>query len=147
MRAENLHLTLAFLGRFERERLDELAAAARNVQVQRFIVVFDEPGYWKHNRIFWLGASSVPGELSSMVADLRAALGSHGFRFDPKPFVAHITLLRDARPPKQMPALAAVNWEARGFALISSEHGDEGPRYRVAAQFSASDARSAGPDP
>lgn len=140
MRAENLHLTLAFLGSVDAGRLDELVAAADTVVPQRFTVMFDEPGYWKHNRIFWLGASIVPAELSQLVAELRAALLARGIKFDPKPFVPHITLLRNARPPKEMPALPAVSWEASGFALVSSERDDEGPRYRVAARFGGAPA-------
>lgn len=133
MRAENLHLTLAFLGPVEAGRVGEVAACAGAVHTGRFTVVFDRPGYWKHNRIFWLGASSVPAELSKLVAELRGALSRTGLRFDPKPFVPHITLLRDAKPPKEMPGLPAVNWTAEGFALLASERDERGPRYRIAA--------------
>lgn len=133
MRAENLHITLAFLGAIERERFDDLIAAASTVRPQPLELVLDQPGYWKHNKIAWLGASEVPAALDATVADLRAALSAAGFRFDPKPFVAHITLLRDARAPREFPGLDPVRWQAGGFALIASENDRSGPHYRMAA--------------
>jgi len=115
MHTENLHITLAFLGQVDAARLDDIVAAARSVQARRFMLRMDQPGYWKHNRIAWLGASQVPAELEAMVAELRSALEASRIAFDPKPFVAHVTLLRNARPPSdEWPALAVVHWPVSG---------------------------------
>ncbi|MBI4292832.1 MAG: RNA 2',3'-cyclic phosphodiesterase [Betaproteobacteria bacterium] len=133
MRSENLHITIAFLGMIERDRIDALARVAAKVASRKFDLVLDQPGYWKHNKIAWLGASEVPADLVSMVDELRGALTAGGFQFDLKPFVPHITLLRNARPPKEMPALDSVRWTVNGFVLLSSERDQAGPRYRVAA--------------
>ena len=133
MHTENLHITLAFLGQVDAARLDDIVAAARSVQARRFMLRMDQPGYWKHNRIAWLGASQVPAELEAMVAELRSALEAGRIAFDPKPFVAHVTLLRNARPPSdEWPALAVVHWPVSGFALVSSERDASGTHYRVA---------------
>lgn len=137
MRTENLHITLAFLGAIDHARFDELVGAAGTVRHRPLELLLDQPGYWKHNKIAWLGASEVPAALESTVADLRAALSAAGFRFDPKPFVAHITLLRAARAPRELPALDPVRWQANGFALMASENDRSGPHYRTAAPFFA----------
>jgi 2'-5' RNA ligase len=133
MRTENLHITIAFLGMTERDRIDPLARAAATTASRKIELALDQPGYWRHNKIAWLGASEVPADLLSMVDELRAALSAGGFQFDRKPFVPHITLLRNARPPKEMPALDPVRWTVNGFVLLSSERDQTGPRYRVAA--------------
>ena len=56
-RAGNLHMTLAFLGETRLARCDELKRVAAGVAVRRVELVVDQPGYWKHNRIAWAGAS------------------------------------------------------------------------------------------
>jgi len=133
MHTENLHVTLAFIGQVDAARLDDIVAAARTVQARQFTLRMDQPGFWKHNRIAWLSASRVPAELDAMVAELRAALQAGHIPCDAKPFVAHVTLLRNARPPsEEWPALAAVHWPVNGFSLVSSETDEGGTRYRVA---------------
>lgn len=133
MRTENLHITIAFLGAIECDRIDSLVSAAAAARSRRFDLVLDQPGYWKHNKIAWLGAGEVPADLQAMVDELRGALSAGGFQFDPKPFVPHITLLRNARAPKELPALDPVRWTVNGFVLLSSEHDQAGPSYRIAA--------------
>lgn len=133
MRTENLHITIAFIGAIARDRIEALAEAAASVQAREFDLLLDQPGYWKHNRIAWLGAGDVPSALISMVEELRAALTCAGIPFDPKPFVPHVTLLRNARQPQEMPALDPVRWRVRGFVLLSSEREQAGPGYRIAA--------------
>ena len=133
MCTENLHITIAFIGAFERGRIDGLATAAASVRAREFDLLLDQPGYWRHNSIAWLGAISVSPELTSMVEELRAGLTAGGFQFDPKPFVPHVTLVRNARAPRQLPALDPVSWRVRGFALVSSQRDRTGVTYRIAA--------------
>lgn len=134
MPTENLHITLAFLGQVDSGQLEAIVAAARSVLARRFMLRLDEPGYWTHNHIAWLGAKQVPEELTTMVAELRAALVQSGIVFDTKPFAPHVTLVRNARPPKEeWPTLNPVEWPVNGFALICSERDESGPYYRIAA--------------
>jgi 2'-5' RNA ligase len=136
-RAPNLHITLAFLGETDADRLAELKEVAGRVTPQAFELVLDTPGYWKHNRIAWAGAAKDPEALLTMVADLRAALLAARFRFDPKPFVSHVTLLRKGNSPRELPRLAPIVWRGRGFALIRSVTGPNGSDYVVEAEWSA----------
>ncbi len=131
MRAGNLHMTLAFLGKVEEARLAEVERAADGVVPRAVSLVLDQPGYWKHNRIAWAGASSAPEELEALVAGLRGALANSGIGFDAKAFVSHVTLLRDARAPRAMPALDPIEWRCDGFALVRSVALSRGSEYRV----------------
>lgn len=131
---DNIHITLAFLGRVDGAQFDAIVAAAHSVRARRFLLRLDQPGYWTHNHIAWLGTKQVPEELETMVAELRAALVQAGTSFDPKPFAPHVTLVRNARPPKEeWPTLNPVEWPVNGFALICSERDESGPYYRIAA--------------
>jgi len=133
MRAENLHLTLAFLGATGAARLEQLKHLAAQVSVTAFDLQIDQPGYWKHNRIAWAGASVIPEPLAALIADLRDELTAGGFRFDPKPFVPHVTLLREAREPQPLPQFPAIAWPVSGLALVRSVPGGQGVRYVVEA--------------
>jgi RNA 2',3'-cyclic 3'-phosphodiesterase len=127
--ADDLHLTLAFLGNVHDTRVPEVEAAMERVEPRRFVLSLDRPGYWKKNSIAWAGASAVPAELESLAAGLRASLAEASIPFDPQPFAVHITLLRDARAPVEMPALEPIEWPVDGYALVRSAPGPAGPRY------------------
>jgi 2'-5' RNA ligase len=134
-RGDAIHLTLAFLGATAAERLDELKAAAGRVRVAPFELVLDEPGFWKHNRIAWAGASRMPPALDALVGELRAVLAAAGFPFDPKPFVPHLTLVRKARPGFALPAVEPVCWRVDGFVLARSVTRPAGSDYLVEARW------------
>ena len=140
-RPGNLHLTLAFLGDTDAGRLDELKDAAGTVGPRAFELVIDQPGYWKHNRIAWAGASAEPAALTEMVGELRGVLKRARFRFDAKPFVSHVTLVRKASPPAELPELAPIVWSATGFALVRSVPGPQGSDYAVAGEWRAAGRR------
>jgi RNA 2',3'-cyclic 3'-phosphodiesterase len=123
--AEKLHQTLVFLG--DVDDVKSVEAAVQRVPPRRFTLRIDAPGYWKKNRIAWAGTSSVPPGLASLVEDLRARLASAGIGFDDKPFAVHITLAREAHPPRTLPRLEPIEWPVSGFALVSSAGG----RYEI----------------
>ena len=130
-RPENLHVTLAFLGGVEDARVGDVERAADTVGSRACPLVLDQPGYWKHNRIAWSGASVVPPELEALVSELRGALLKSQIRFDAKSFVSHVTLLREAREPPAMPALGPIEWRVDGFALVQSVTLPQGSRYEI----------------
>ena len=131
VRTENLHLTVAFLGNVEDAQIAEVEGAASEVTPCSTSLVLDQPGYWKHNRISWAGASTVPAEIEMCVAELRSALARSHIGFDTKGFVSHVTLLRDAREPRAMPALDPIEWRLDGFALVQSVTLPQGSRYEI----------------
>ena len=131
-RPENLHITLAFLGGVDDARVATVERAASEARPSTVSLVLDQPGYWKHNRIAWAGASAVPSQLEALVADLRGALTRAEIAFDAKKgFVSHVTLLRDAREPRAMPALDPIEWRVDGFALVQSVTLPQGSRYEA----------------
>ncbi len=130
MRAETVHITLAFLGSTPAERLDALRACADSVDAEPFELLLDRAGYWRHNRIGWLGASETPPQYLDLVGSLNAALQAAGFPVDARPHVPHVTLLRKSLGGA-VPECHPVNWPIEDFVLVKSITESDGARYEV----------------
>ena len=137
MRQENLHLTLAFLGDTDAALVPQLMALAASVRFDPIRLALDRIGYWKHNRIIWCGASEEPNALLDLVEVLRARLDAGGMRYDHKPFVSHVTLVRDASGLPADPAWIPLLWDTRDFALVCSARVDGRVTYQVLLRFPA----------
>ncbi len=130
MRRDTLHLTLAFLGSTPTGRLDALTACADSIDSAAFELILDQPGYWQHNRIGWLGTGQTPPRYVELVSALNAALQAAGFRVDARPQVPHVTLLRNTGGGA-LPVCDPVRWPVRDFVLVASRTDAEGAHYEV----------------
>ena len=130
MRADTLHITLAFLGSTPAEQLDILAACADTVCTDVFELLLDQAGYWRHNRIGWFGASETPPQHFELVKALNAALQAAGFPVDVRPHVPHVTLLRKSAGGT-VPECVPVRWPIHDFVLVKSSTESDGARYEV----------------
>jgi len=133
MRAENIHLTLAFLGEAD---ADKAIAAARQVRAMRHTLPIEEARYWKHNAIVWVGPLAIPKALSDLVGQLHSALRREGFALEERPFAAHVTLLRKAKPAMALPPPPRVDWPVDEFRLVRSKVSREGASYEALERFS-----------
>ncbi|TAK72599.1 MAG: RNA 2',3'-cyclic phosphodiesterase [Betaproteobacteria bacterium] len=137
MRRENIHLTLAFLGATEASLIPSLTAHALSVRFGPIRLPLDRVGYWKHNRIIWCGAGEEPQALVALVDALRTRLDAGGIHYDHKPFVSHITLVRNAHGLPAVPAWIPLVWQAHDFALVSSTRVEGRVSYAVLQRFPA----------
>lgn len=127
----NIHLTLVFLGDLPRDRLAVVKTLASGVTGRRFNLSVDRLEYWRHNRILWAGASACPEALQELVARLQDAVASAGFHVDGRPYVPHVTLLRNARRAPAVDRCPAIAWPAHEFALVESAPRERGRAYQV----------------
>ena len=141
-RVETIHLTLAFLGDVDDDKLDSLLELARGVRAPAFDLVVDFCGHWRHNRLVWAGVSSPPPGLLEFAGGLRRTLAGAGFIVDrgagEGSFTPHVTLVRRtdaAATPPNAPIAEPVVWPCRDFALVRSRVDSGGSQYARVASF------------
>lgn len=127
---ENIHLTLAFLGDADAEAAN---AAARRVNGRRHQLPIETAKYVRRNEMVWVAPAAMPEPLADLVASLHGELRAAAFRLEERPFAAHVTLIRKARPPKALPPLPQVQWPVDEFALIRSRTSPKGSSYEPVA--------------
>ena len=149
VKAENLHLTLAFLGQTPDERLGDVTAAASDSasSVSRFTVGFGGVGRFPERgrpRVVWLGIAEGAPSVLELGRGVSAGLRSHGLRFDDRPLAPHLTLARvveDASAAEAKTVGAALDrlsvgglrFEVSEIAVIQSVLSPKGPRYTALA--------------
>ena len=130
MRAETLHLTLAFLGATRTTELPALRAVLDRLDVPAFSLRLDQVGFWPANRIAWLGPGTPPDGLATLAGELRAGLQGVGVSFDARPFFPHVTLLRNSAGGMAS-ACQPVFWHVDRVALLESFSAGGRPGYAV----------------
>ncbi|WP_310476324.1 RNA 2',3'-cyclic phosphodiesterase [Sandarakinorhabdus sp.] len=140
-RAEQLHLTLRFIGEVDRHTAADIAAALGRVNIRPFTAELGEPGLFDHRgRIdaLWVGVRPADA-LAGLAKAINAALASVGIAPDSRAFVPHITLARGRSmigvsnwPQGPIPRIA---WPVAGFALFESQMGKDGSDYSIIARW------------
>ena len=139
--AENIHLTLAFLGDADPE---EAIAAAKEVRCGAFDLPIEVSEYWARNQILWAGPQRTPAPLERLVTTLQLELFRAEFILERRPFAAHVTLLRKARTPLALPELPSVQWPATEFVLVKSRNSPAGSSYAIVQRFPLTRSQTSG---
>lgn len=132
-KAENLHLTLLFIGEYpDTEAVGEIAAAVPFPPLSLRL-----KGIGAFGDLWWAGIE--PNEaLERAAARLRHALAEAGIPFDRKAFQTHITLVRRAVfPGPGLPDIAVppAGMRADHFSLMRSDRGKDGWVYTEVLRF------------
>jgi putative RNA 2'-phosphotransferase len=91
---ENLHITLAFLGNCDENKVDELVKIIKKLHFKAFPLQLAGGGHF--GDLVWAGTRP-QAALEHLAEQLRKALDRAGISYDKKPFKAHITILRKTR--------------------------------------------------
>jgi 2'-5' RNA ligase len=134
-RAETIHLTLAFLGEVDAERLPLAVGAGHAARGKAHALPIEQARWWAHNRIVWAGPNRIPEPLLAIVVELKNSLESEGFVLESRAFAAHVTLIRKAREPRELPPLPAIDWPVDKFVLVRSVLSREGSSYEAIERF------------
>lgn len=139
IKAENIHLTLVFVGKVYPHRLKALYEAGDRINQSSspaFDLVIDEIRYWKHNHIVYLAPAKVPHELVNLVSALRDEISAAGFSLEQRAYAPHITLMRNAFC-QPLPELAEpIAWRVREWMLVKSEQTSNGSVYTPVGRWS-----------
>ena len=146
--AENVHLTLQFLGAVPQERLGDVVAAVRAAASSSRPLSLEVKGAGgfpnaRRPRVVWAGVSGDAAALEALAADLGRRLGPLGFPPEERAFSAHLPLGR-ARDRRGAPGLggalaraveqAPAPWRAAEVVLFESHLSPRGPRYEAIAR-------------
>lgn len=134
--AENLHLTLVFLGSRDAECRACMEHAAGRLSARAFTLELTRTGYWSRPRVLWTAPNRTPEALVVLASTLNDALVQCGHEPESRPFRAHITLARKVRGPLEESMHAPVRWRVGEFCLIASRTLPEGARYTRLASWS-----------
>ena len=132
--AENLHITLAFLGNLTATQMSAAINCCAPLP-KSFTITLDRIGFWKNRGLVWVGPRQPNLEFDQFVEDLRDKLRRLGFRVDRRSFVPPITLLRKARK-RPRATVTGLDWIIQEYTLCSSELRPEGSRYSVLNRWS-----------
>lgn len=143
-RAEQLHLTLAFLGNVEAQWLPAICDAAVNLPVKPFDVAVRGIGCFgnpDHPKNLWAGLQPVK-ELAELHRSLNQRLASYGFGQEKRTFRPHITLSRFKRQSgsvtgllKNSDELVIDTFSVDNLALFESVPGEHGSVYHIIERF------------
>jgi RNA 2',3'-cyclic 3'-phosphodiesterase len=133
--AENMHVTLAFIGAWPVARLPLLTDAAADVRGEPLHIVLDRLGAFRRAGIAWIGPSEPPDALMRLAAALMRALSAVGVILDEQPCRPHVTLARHCRGRYPDSVAGPFTFDAERFVLMQSQTRAEGARYRELAQW------------
>lgn len=132
---ENLHITLAFIGSVDGTMCRCLQAQAARIKAVPFNLTLAKVGYFTRAKVMWLGPQSCPESLRGLVRRLSEGLSHCGYRPDPRPFAAHLTLFRKAQPSKLNMEISPVQWRVEAFCLVESKTYPRGVQYHVLQRY------------
>ena len=124
--AQNLHMTLAFIGEYDDPaRIKEVIS---RVPVPEFRMSLSDMG--KFGNILWAGVKGNQ-KLKAYVKDLRSALDAEGIPFDRDKFVPHITLIRKYTAKRSYKvSMPKAEMMVKRASLMKSEQKNGKPVYK-----------------
>jgi 2'-5' RNA ligase len=151
VKAENLHLTLRFLGALDPGALERAREAVRAAAagIRPFTVTLGGLGGFpspRAPRVIWAGVVAGGEALGALHAALEAALAARGIPAEGRAFHAHVTLAR-ARDPRDARGFGDMLERGPGFGearvralhLMRSELDPRGARYSVLVEATFGD--------
>ena len=132
---EDIHLTLAFLGSVNDEFRKCAEQAASRVQTGVFALNLERIGCWARSGILWVGPEQTPDSLTQLVQELNTGLAACGHEVEKRPYAAHLTLVRQARPCVSARVIETHHWKIDRFCLVQSCTHREGAHYEILREW------------
>ncbi|MGB7728180.1 MAG: RNA 2',3'-cyclic phosphodiesterase [Candidatus Acidiferrum sp.] len=147
VRAENLHVTLKFLGNSDPQKLEQIEGALKTVRSSQPVALgFRGLGFFpneKRPRVFW-GGMEASANLRPLAESVDRSLHQIGFPLEERPFTPHLTLARFDPPGLPLALADAVKRRSsdnfgeaitREFHLIESKLKSTGAEYTTIQSF------------
>jgi 2'-5' RNA ligase len=147
VRAENLHVTLKFLGEVVEAKVDTVRGSLGGIRSDKAVSLeFRGLGFFpneKRPRVFWAGMEATPN-LKTLAGDIEGAMEKLGIPREKREFSPHLTLARFERPrlPEALRNLITDNQQrefgslrTNEFHLVQSKLKPGGAEYTTVATF------------
>lgn len=132
----NLHMTLDFIGSTSMENMQCLDEQASRVSSPAFQISLSRLGYFKKNRILWLGCGSRSEGLDQLHHRLQDRLSNCGFEAEQQEYRPHVTLFKKATILENLPSIDPFVWSVNSFSMIQSVSGEQGVIYSELKTYS-----------
>lgn len=136
--AQNLHLTLHYMGQLELPVIAELQQAAARIKQGAFTLALDRFGSFPAAGVLWLGCSRTPEVLDHLHQSLANQLQAVGIEPESRAYQPHITLMRHFKHrlvAEESMLSQPLNWAVAQFALLESVSSQQGVFYRPLAVY------------
>ena len=114
------HVTLAYIGAFPEERIDELLEAKQDITMEPFRLRFDRLEFWPRPKIAALVPPTIPPDLDRLVESLKGKIFAAGIESAQRVYRPHVTVVRNARQfeAQRLAQSAMIEWSS--FELMES---------------------------
>jgi RNA 2',3'-cyclic 3'-phosphodiesterase len=129
--ADNLHLTLAFLGERPAAMVPELCEGVSTIAVSPFRLSLDDVGCWRKAGIAWLAAREPGAQMLELREHIVRALAALHIVIEERRFVAHVTLARRIESIVARQLTPPIDWQVGSFALVASRLDPRGVHYEA----------------
>jgi len=152
--AENIHITLKFLGEVEERQLDQFSSCCAAIEWSGFLLKLGGSGYFPsvtRPRVFWQGFTAGIDGMCGLLARVDPCAAGIGVRKDFRPYTPHLTLAR-IKPSKDGNSAAGFRriqeiangllpvgaaFPVKEFSLYQSQLSPAGALYTRLDSFSA----------
>ena len=148
VKAENIHLTLKFLGNIEDEIVDDVLRIIEGICKKLRVFDLDIKGTGafpnlRSPRVLWVGVNS-NADIAALQNEIEAGMSSLGFARENRKFTPHLTLGRFRSSQCKGPLLKKVELfknrkygliNVRAVALMRSDLSPSGARHSVIAEI------------
>ncbi len=133
--ANNIHVTLLFLGQTDSDQQQSLSQRAAKIAVEPMNLSFDRLSYWPKPAVCCLTSRVFDPSVLHLVEQLRHAAQTIGMPVEQRVYQPHVTLLRKSRPTTALPVITPIRWQAERFCLVESCSLPGGVEYRLVARW------------
>lgn len=117
--AQNLHMTLAFIG--ETESAEPVKEAIKDIRFKPFRLGLTAPGTF--GDVLWIGVKGNQG-MNGLVKTLREALDAAGISYDRQKFTPHVTIARKVSGSWKQAAFPKTEMMVKTVSLMKSSEKD-----------------------
>lgn len=132
---DKFHITLAFLGNIETDKLDRLLENAALIAAPAFELELNSILALYRQKMLWLTPQKTPENLNQLISKLRFIIGETGISTKNQRFSAHVTLARKLRDRPTCHSVPTVRWPVNSFCLVESILGKPSACYKVRQQW------------